>query len=92
MFITLYRKQWEKTSQRKVRRRSGYLRRLYKKLKKEVKSKGESEMCIQLNAEFQRLARKHKKAFFDKQCIKVEESNRRGKTKDILKKIGGRRE
>ena len=49
-------------------------------------------MCIQLNAEFKRLARKQKKAFFDKQCIKVEESNRRGKTKDILKKIGGRRE
>ena len=49
-------------------------------------------MCIQLNAEFQRLARKHKKAFFNEQHIKLEENNRKGKTRDLFKKIGGKRD
>ena len=57
-------------------------------MKKEVKSKGERERCTQLNAEFQRIARRHKKAFFDDQCLKIEENNRRGKTRDLFRKIG----
>ena len=57
-------------------------------MKKEVKSKGERERCTQLNAEFQRIARRDKKAFFDDQCLKIEENNRRGKTRDLFRKTG----
>ena len=57
-------------------------------MKKEVKSKGERERCTQLNAEFQRIARRDKKAFFNEQCLKIEENNRRGKTRDLFRKIG----
>ena len=57
-------------------------------MKKDVKSKGERERCTQLNAEFQRIARRDKKAFFDDQCLKIEENNRRGKTRDLFRKIG----
>jgi len=46
-----------------------------------VKSKGEKEMYTQLNTEFQRTARGEKKAFFNEQCIKIEENNRRGNWK-----------
>ena len=53
-----------------------------------MKTKGERERCTQLNAEFQRIARRHKKAFFDDQCLKIEENNRRGKTRDLFRKIG----
>ena len=42
----------------------------------------------QLNAEFQRRARRDKKAFFNEQCIKIEENNRRGMTRDLFRKIG----
>ena len=42
----------------------------------------------QLNAEFQRRARRDKKAFFNEQCIKIEGNNRRGKTRDLFRKIG----
>ena len=56
--------------------------------RREVKSKGESERYIQLNAEFQRLARRDKKAFFNEQCIKLEENNRWGKTRDLFRKTG----
>ena len=57
-------------------------------MKKEVKSKGERERCTQLNAEFQRIARRDKKAFFNDQCLQIEENNRRGKTRDLFRKIG----
>ena len=57
-------------------------------MKKEVKSKGERERCTQLNAEFQRIARRDKKAFFNEQCIKLEENSRRGKTRDLFRKTG----
>ena len=67
---------------RKAGRQSGYLRRPYKQLKKEEKQKAR-ERSIQLNADFQRTARRDKKAFFNKQCIKLEENSRRGKTIDI---------
>ena len=53
-----------------------------------MKSKGEGERCIQLNADFQRSAQRGKKAFFNEQYIKIEENNRRGKTRDLFRKIG----
>jgi len=52
-----------------------------------VKSKGEKERYKHLNAEFQRLERRDKKAFLRNQCNEIEESNRMGKTKDLFKKI-----
>ena len=55
--------------------------------RREVKSKGEKETQKHLNAEFQRRARKNKKAFFSDQCKKIEENNRMGKTRDLFKKI-----
>ena len=53
----------------------------------EVKSKGEKERYKHLNAEFQRIARKDKKAFFSNECKEIEENNRMGKTRDLFKKI-----
>ena len=55
--------------------------------RREVKSKGEKERYTHLNAEFQRIARRDKKAFFSDQCKEIEENNRMGKTRDIFKKI-----
>ena len=53
-----------------------------------MKIKGEWEKYIQLNAEFQIIARKYKKAFFNEQCKETEINNRRGKIRDLFKKIG----
>ena len=53
----------------------------------EVKGKGEKKRCIHLNAEFQRIARRDKKAFLSDQCKKIDENNRSGKTRDLFKKI-----
>ena len=55
--------------------------------RREAKSKGEEERYKHLNAEFQRIARRDKKAFFSDQCKETEEKNRRGKTRDLFKKI-----
>ena len=55
--------------------------------RREVKSKGEKERYTYLNAEFQRLARRGKKAFLSDQCKEIEENNRLGKTRNIFKKI-----
>ena len=55
--------------------------------RKEAKSKGEKERYKHLNAEFQRIARRDKKAFFSNHCKEVEENNRMGKTRDLFKKI-----
>ena len=60
--------------------------------KRGAKSKGEKERHTRLNAEFQRIARRDKKAFLSDQCKEVEENNRRGKTRDLFKKIRDRRE
>ena len=54
---------------------------------REVKSKGEKERYKHLNSEFQRIARRDKKAFLSDQCKEIEENNRLGKTKDLFKKI-----
>ena len=55
--------------------------------RREVKSKGEKERYTHLNAEFQRVARRDKKAFLSDQCKEIEENNRVGKTRDLVKKI-----
>ena len=55
--------------------------------RREVKSKGEKERYKHLNAEFQRIARRDKKAFLRDQCKEIEENNRMGKTRDLFKKI-----
>ena len=53
---------------------------------REVKSRGEKERYTRLNAEFQRIARRDKKAFLSDQCKEIEENNRMGKTRDLFKK------
>ena len=57
--------------------------------RKDVKSKGENERYKHLNAEFQRIARRDKKAYLRDQCKEIEENNRMGKTGDLFKKIRG---
>ena len=55
--------------------------------RRDVKSKGEKERYTHLNAEFQRIARRDKKAFHSDQCKEIEENNRTGKTRDLFQKI-----
>ena len=55
--------------------------------RREVKRKGEEERYKRLNAEFQRIRRRDKKAFLSDQCKEIEENNRTGKTRDLFKKI-----
>ena len=55
--------------------------------RREVKRKGERERYTHLNTEFQRIARRDKKAFLSNQCKEIEENNRMGKTRDLFKKI-----
>ena len=55
--------------------------------RREAESKGEKERYTHLNAEFQRIARRDKKAFLSHQCKEIQENNRMGKTRDIFKKI-----
>ena len=55
--------------------------------RREVKSKGEKERDKHLNAEFQRISRRDKKAFLSDECKEIEENNRMGKTRDLFKKI-----
>ena len=56
--------------------------------RREAKGKGERERYTQLNAEFQRIARRVKKAFLNEQCKEIKENKRMGKTRDLYKKIG----
>ena len=55
--------------------------------RREAKGKGEKEIYIHLDAEFQRITRRDKKAFLSDQCKEIEENNRLGKTRDLFKKI-----
>ena len=55
--------------------------------RREAKSEGEKERYTHLNAEFQRIARRDKKAFLSNQCKEIEENNRMGKSRDLFKKI-----
>ena len=59
----------------------------YKQLRREAKGTGEKEGYIHLNAEFQRTARRDKKAFLGDQCKEVDENNRMRKTRDLFQKI-----
>ena len=55
--------------------------------RREVKGKGEKERYLHLNTEFQRMARRDKKAFLSNRCKEIQENNRMGKTRDLFKKI-----
>ena len=90
-FMTLYRRQGSRPSPRernvkKAKWLSEEALQIAVKIR-EVKSKGEKERYKHLNAMFQRTARRDKKAFLSDQCKEIEENNRMGKTRDLLKKI-----
>ena len=55
--------------------------------RRDAKGKGEKEIYIHLNTEFQRIARRDKKTFLSEQCKEIEENNRMGKTRDLFKKL-----
>ena len=90
-FVTLYRRQglrslpWKKNAKKAKWLSVEALQIAVKR--REAKSKGEKERYKHLNAEFQRIARRDKKAFFSDQCKEIEENNRLGKTRDVFKKI-----
>ena len=92
-FVPLHRRQWSKPYPRK---RSKMKKKgkmvvwggLTNSWEKKRKSKGEKEKYIHQNAEFQRIARRDTKAFLSDQCKEIEENNRMGKTRDLLKIIG----
>ena len=84
-FMTLYRRQRSRPSPWKINAAGEALQIAVKR--REVKSKGEKERYKHLNAEFQRIARRDKKAFLSNQCKEIEENNRMGKTRDLFKKI-----
>ena len=71
---------------KKAKRLSGEALQIAVK-RREAKSKGEKERYKHLNAEFQRIAKRDKKAFFSDQCKEIEENNRMGKKRDLVKKI-----
>ena len=75
----------------KAKRLSGEALQIAAK-RREVKSKGEKERYKHLNAEFQRIARRDKKAFFSNQCKEIEENNRMENTRDLFRKITDTRE
>ena len=74
---------------KKCKKQNGCLKRTYKiaERRREAEVKGEKERYIHLNAEFQRIARRDKKAFLSYHCKEIEENNRMGKTRDLFKKI-----
>ena len=89
--MTLYRRQGSRPSLRKKKCKKAKslpeeALQIAEK-RREVKGKGEKETYTDLNAEFQRIARRDKKAFLSDQCKEIEEKNRRGKTRDLFKKI-----
>ena len=90
-FVTLYRRQesrpspWKRNAIKAKWLSEEALQLAVKR--REVKSKGEKERYSHLNAEFQRIARRDKKAFLSNQCKDIEENNRMGKTRDLFKKI-----
>ena len=90
-FVTLYRRQgsrpspWKRNA-KKAKWLSGEALQIAMK-RREVKSKGEKERYKHLNAEFQRIGRRDKKAFVRDQCKEIEENIRMGKTRDFFKKI-----
>ena len=89
--VTLYRRQgsrpspWKRNA-KKAKWLSGEALQIAVN-RREKKSKGEKERCKCLNTEFQRIARRDKKAFLNDQCKEIEENNRMGNTRDLFKKI-----
>ena len=86
-FVTLYRRQGSKHPQEKEMQKAKWLSEEALQIavkRREVKSKKEKERYSHLNAEFQRIARRDKKAFFSDQCKEIEEKNRMGKTRDQI--------
>ena len=90
-FVTLYRRQGSRPSPRKRNaKKAKWLSEEALQIavkRREAESKGEKERYSHLNAEFQRVARRDKKAFLSDQCKEIEENNRIGKTNDLFKKI-----
>ena len=90
-FVTLYRRQesrpspWKRNAKKPKWLSKEALQIAVKR--REPKSKGEKERYKHLNAEFQRITRRDKKAFFSNQCKEIEENNRMGKTRDHFNKI-----
>ena len=90
-FVTLYRRQGSRPSPRKrnAKKQNGLFEEALQIAvkRREAKSKGEKERHKHMNAEFQRIARRDKKAFLSDQCKEIEENNRMGKTRNLFKKI-----
>ena len=89
-FVTLYRRIKTIPMEKKCKKAkwlSGEALQIAVK-RREAKNKGEKERYTHLNAEFQRIARREKRAFLSYQCKEIEENNRMGKTRDLFKKIG----
>ena len=89
--MTLYWRQGSKPSPRKRNaKKAKWLSEAALQIagkRREVRSKGEKERYTHLNAEFQRIARRYKKAFLSDQCKEIEENNRMGNTRDLFKKL-----
>ena len=89
-FVTLYRRRIKTIPKRKKCKKAKWLfegaLQIAEK-RRETKGKGERERYAQLNAEFQRIVRRDKKAFLSDQCKEIKENNRMGKTRDLFKKI-----
>ena len=89
-FVTLYRRQgsrpspWKRNAKKAKWLSAEALQIAVKR--REAKSKGEKERYKHLNAEFQRIAKRDKKAFFSDQCKEIEENNRMGKIRDLFRK------
>ena len=89
-FVTLYRRRIKTILMEKKCKKAKWLSGEALQIavkRREAKSKGEKERHKRLNAEFQRIARREKKAFLSDQCKEREENNRMGKTRDLFKKI-----
>ena len=90
-FMTLYRRLESRSSPRKTNaKKAKWLSEEALQIavkRREAKNKEEKERCTHLNAEFQRIARRDKKAFLNDQHKEIEENNRMGKTRDLFKKI-----
>ena len=89
-FMTVYRRQRSRSSPRKRNEKAKWLSEEALKIavkRRAVKGKGEKERYTHLNAEFQRISRRDKKAFLSDQCKEIEENNRMGKTRELFKKI-----
>ena len=90
-FVTLYRRQGSRSSpwKRNAKKQNGCLGEALQIAvkRRQAKSKGEKKRYKHLNAEFQRIARRDKKAFLRDQCKEIEENHRMGKTRNLFKKI-----